>query len=322
MRKPLTWRLSKSLFLPLLFCSSVALGQEWPSRVVTIVLPWTAGGSASLLAQTVANKLSEVTRQKFIVEPRPGAGGTVGAGIVARAAPDGHTLVLSGQASHVVGPMINPVAYDPIKDVTHIGYLGGAPYMMMIHPGVQARTLREFLALARSTSGGLSIGSPGQGTLGALSIEMMRTKLGDSIVHAAYKASTPAASDVIGGHIHAALVTIVVAEPLLKAGKVRPIVTSARQRLSKYPDVPTFIEEGMPELTGNGWFGISGPAGMPLHIVHRLNLEIRKMLTAPDVVTLFERQGIETDTSMDAASFSNLVRSETLKWKPIVEKTK
>jgi len=298
-----------------------ALAQDWPARPVKIVAPFAPGGSADTLGRLVAEKLSVRLNQNFVVENRPGAGGLIGSEVVAKAPPDGYTLVVSGIASHVIAPAMSPAPFDPLKSFSHIALFGGPPVVLVVHPGLEARNLDEFIGLSKSRAGGLSYGSPGQGTQGHLTAELLKAQSGANLTHVPYKGAALAMSDLMGGHIPAVSSTLTTAATQIKAGKARALALSSARRLPDFPDVPTFGESGYPELVATVWFSLSGPAGLPPAIVSKLNAEVRDALKLPDVRRRLQSDGVEPN-ELDAAAFTDFVRAEIARWAPLAKAMK
>jgi tripartite-type tricarboxylate transporter receptor subunit TctC len=294
-----------------------AAAQEYPTKPARMVVPFAPGGASDTLARLVADKLGRSLGQQFIVENRGGAGGMLGSDLVAKSAPDGYTLVVSGIASHVIAPSSAPAPFDPLKSFTHIALFGGPPSGLTVNPGLPARTLGEFIALTKSKPGGLSFGSAGHATHSHLIGELFRQKTGAILVHIPYKGAAPAVADVVAGHLPASF-TGTFALPQAKAGKIRYLAITGAHRLPDIPDVPTFGELGMKELTTTTWFGLSGPAGMQRDVVTRLNTATRQALALPDVREKLAREGTEPN-DLDAEGFTAFVRSELELWGPIAK---
>jgi tripartite-type tricarboxylate transporter receptor subunit TctC len=292
--------------------------QDWPAKPVKIIAPYAPGGSADTLARLVAEKLTSRLKQNFLVENRAGAGGVLGSEIVAKAAPDGYTLVVSGIGSHVIAPAISPAPFDPMASFTHIALFGGPPAVLVVHPALEAKTLKEFVALSKSRAGGLSFGSPGQGTHGHLIAEMFKAQSGAGLTHVPYKGAAPAIVDLIAGHIPATSTTLTTAATHIKAGKARALAVTASARLPEFPDVPTFVEAGFSELVAMTWFSLSGPAGLPQPIVRKLNSEVRAILHLPEVRERLQGEAIEPN-DLDAAAFTEFVRKEIARWTPFAK---
>jgi tripartite-type tricarboxylate transporter receptor subunit TctC len=310
--------LMRLLALLLVFASVNSFAQDWPARPVKIIVPFSPGGTADTLGRLVAGKLAEQLKESFVVENRGGAGGAVGSDLVAKAPPDGYTLVVSGIASHVIAPHLpQGTPYDPQKDFTHIALFGGPPAVLAVNPSLGAKNLKEFVALAKSKPGALSYGSPGNGTQGHLVAELFKRLAGIEMQHVPYKGASAAVTDMIAGHIPSVSTTLSTAAGQIRAGRARGLAISAASRLPEYPDLPTFAESGYPELVATVWFSLSGPAGMPPQIVQRLNAEVRRALELSDVREKLRVEGI-TPNRLDAKEFGAFVADELRRWAPIV----
>lgn len=295
-----------------------ALAQAWPAKPVRVIVPFAPGGSADTLGRLVAQKLGESLHQTFVVENRGGAGGVIGAELVTKAPPDGYTLLVSGVASHCIAPaMSKDFPFDPLRDFTHIALFGGPPGVLVVHPGVAAKDLKEFIALLKSQPGKLSYGSPGNGTQGHLLGEHLKQVAGIEMTHVPYKGAGPAVADMIAGHVAAGSTTLSTAATQIRAGKLRALAVSSSRRLPDFPDVPTYAELGYPELTATIWFSLSGPAGMPRDIVNRLNAEVRRILQQADVRERLRPEGVEFG-DLDAQAFTAYVAAELKRWAPVV----
>lgn len=298
--------------------ASAAAAQVWPSKPVRLIVPFAPGGSADTLGRLVAQKLSESLKQTFVVENRGGAGGVIGSELVAKAPADGYTLLVSGVASHCIAPALSKeFPFDPLRDFTHIALFGGPPGVLVVHPGVAAKDLREFVALLKAQPGRISYGSPGNGTQGHLLAEQLKQVAGIEMTHVPYKGAGPAVADMIAGHVSAGSTTLSTAATQIRAGKLRALAVSSSRRLADFPDVPTYAELGYPELTATIWFSLSGPAGVPRDIVNRLNSEVRRILQQPDVRERLRPEGVEIG-DLDPQAFSAYVAAELKRWAPVV----
>ena len=302
----------------LLFVLVVHAAQAWPDKPVKIIVPFAPGGSADTLGRLIAQKLGEQLKASFVVENRPGAGGALGSDLVAKAAPDGYTLVVSGIASHVIAPFLpNGTPYDPLRDFTHIALFGGPPAVLAVHPSVKAKDLREFVLLAKSKPGALSYGSPGNGTQGQLVAELFKQRAGIDVQHVPYKGASGAVTDLIAGHIPAVSTTLTTAASQIRAGRARALAISAAARLAEFPDIPTYAELGYPDLVAIVWFALSGPANLPVDIVERLNAEVNRALALPDVRERLKPEGI-VPNRLTAKEFNAFVADEFRRWGPVV----
>jgi len=306
-----------AVFVSLLAASGAHGQAPWPQRPVKIIAPFSPGGSADTLGRIAAQKLGDALKQSFLVENRPGAGGFIGSEIVAKAPPDGYTLVVSGIASHVLAPALSKAPFDPLRDFTHIALFGGPPTALVVHPDFPARTLAEFIGLAKARAEGIAYGSPGNGTHGHMVAEMLRQSLSLRLTHVPYKGAALAVADILAGHVPAGSFTLTTSGQQVRAGKLRALATTGERRLADYPDAPTFAELGHPELTSITWFGLSGPAGLPAEIVNTINAEVRKGFVAPDVREKLRTEAIEPN-EMDARQYTAFVEREITRWTPIV----
>ena len=295
-----------------------ALAQaDYPSKPIKIVVPYAPGGSSDTLGRLIARHLQEAFKQTVVVENKGGAGGVIGSKEVAKAAPDGYTLVVSGIGSHVIAPVDTP-GMDPMKDFTHIAMLAGPPLGMVVNAEQPIKDVKGFIAFVQGNAGGLSWGSPGQGTHGHLTGELFRQANKLNMVHIAYKGAGPAVGDLLGNQIPAAFMTLSSSNAHVDTGKLRLLAVSSAKRVAHYPDTPTLAELGYPQLTGTTWFSISGPAGMPNEAVERLNAEIRRGLKTPALVKALANESMET-IDLDAAGFTKYVASEISRWTPAVK---
>jgi tripartite-type tricarboxylate transporter receptor subunit TctC len=311
--------LLRSLACSAALCAAVAHAQTYPVKPVKVIVPFGPGGSADTLGRLASSKLSEALGQSFVVENRGGAGGLVGSDLVAKSAPDGYTLVVSGIASHAIGPvLVERPPFDPIKDFTHIALFGGPPLVLAVNPQVSAKTLKEFIQLLKAKPDSISYGSPGVGTHGHLFAELIKQRQGIQMAHVPYKGAAQAVADLIAGHLQAVSTTLTTAGAQIRAGKAVPLAISAEKRLPDYPNAPTFRELGYPDLTAVTWFSLSGPAGMPADIVTRLNTETRKGLHMPDARERMKPEGIEPG-DLDPRQFSEFVAAEVKRWTPVVK---
>jgi len=305
-------------FALLFFCVSTAAAQGWPARPVRIVVPFAPGGTADTLGRLVAQKLSEQLKESFVVENRGGAGGVVGSEIVSKAQPDGYTFVVSGIASHVIAPLLpQGTPYDPLKDFTHVALFGGPPAVFAVNPSLGVKDLRGFVALAKSEPGKLSYGSPGNGTQGQLVAELFKHLAGIDVLHVPYKGASGAVADLMGGRVAAVSTTLSTAAGQIKSGRALALALSSEKRLPDYPDIPTFAEQGYPELVATVWFSLSGPAGVPQDVVSKLNAEVRRALDLPDMRERLRHDGIASNR-LTAPEFAAFVAEELRRWGPVV----
>ena len=297
----------------------LAQDANWPQRAVKVVVPYSAGGSSDTLGRVVAQGLSELYKQPFVIENRGGAGGVIGSQQVAKAAPDGYTLVVSGIGSHVIAPVDNPKAFDPMKEFTHIAVLGGPPIALAINADLPVKDVKEFIDYTKSRPEGISWGSPGKGTHGYLIGESFEDMTKTRLVHIAYKGAAPAVADLAAGHIPASFTTLSTASTQIQSGRVRVLAVTSSKRLANFPDVPTFAELGFPSLTSVTWFSLSGPAGMQPELVRKINLEVRKIMRSPQAQEMLNKTSMET-FDWDVARFNQFFSDEIKRWTPMVKK--
>ena len=291
---------------------------DWPSKTIRLVVPYAAGGSSDTLGRLIGRYLQDTLKQTVVIENKAGAGGLIGSKEVARAAPDGYTLVISGIGSHVIAPVDTPGSIDPMKDFSHIALLGGPPLGMVVNAELPVRDVKGFIDFVRASPKGLSWGSPGQGTHGHLTGELFRQVNKLDMVHIAYKGAGPAVADLLGNQIPAAFMTLSSSNAHVDTGKLRLLAVSSAKRVAAYPQAPTFAELGYPQLTGTTWFSVSGPAGMPVAVVDRLNAEIRRGLQSPPVRAAMAAESMESG-DFDAAGFTRFVAAEIARWTPAVK---
>ena len=291
---------------------------DWPQKPIRIVVPYAPGGSADTLGRLIAKHLGEAFKQTVVVENKAGAGGLIGSQLVAKAAPDGYTLVVSGIGSHVIAPVDQTAGFDPMKDFSHIALLAGPPLAVVVNAELPVKDLAGLVSYVRTNPQGLSWGSPGQGTHGHLTGELFRTQARLNMVHIAYKGAGPAVADLIANQIPAAFMTLSSANAHVQTGKLRLLATSAAKRVAEFPNAPTLAELGYPGLTGITWFALSGPAGMPPALVDKINAEVRRGMQTAAVKAVLQAESMET-IDLDPAGFTRYMQSEIERWTPAVK---
>jgi tripartite-type tricarboxylate transporter receptor subunit TctC len=306
-------------FLTILTLLPGLAAAEWPDKPVRVIVPYAAGGANDLLGRVFAEQLSKAFGQQFFVENRTGGGGLIGTEAAARAAPDGTTLIISGMPSHVLAPAMNKNAsFDPIKDFTHIAYVGGPPNVFVVNPALGVRSLADLVALGRRGQA-IDYVSPGSGTLGQLLAEFFAQKAGIKLQPIMTKGASQGMMDLVSGNVNLGTMTWTSALGQIRSGKVVPIVVSSRARLAEFPDLPTFKDLGYDDLTAVSWFALSGPAGLPKDITQRLNATVATMLERPEVRKRLERDSIETQ-AMTSEEFTQFVAGEIAKWTPVAKR--
>lgn len=300
-----------SLLPATLAAPSLAQAQAWPSRPVRVVVPFPPGGTTDFVARLVSTRLGTVLGQSFVIENRAGAGGTVGSDAVAKSPPDGHMLVISNIASHGVGPSVyRTMPYDSVRDFSHIAVMAEIPSVLAVNVNSPIRTFADFLAAARARPGALTVASPGNGTSSHAKQEILKRSAGIDTIHVPYRGSGPMMNDLTAGSVDAMITTLVEAG---RNERFRLLAVTAPQRVQGWPDLPSFVELGHPDLVASTWFGLSGPAGMPAPIVERLNTEVLAALASPEIAPRLVETGA-TPRRMSAAEYTAFIAAEVERW--------
>jgi tripartite-type tricarboxylate transporter receptor subunit TctC len=300
--------------------SGAAASQDWPNKPVRVIVAYAAGGANDLLGRVFSEQLAKTFGQQFFVENRTGGSGLIGTEAVARAAPDGYTLQISGMPSHVLAPAMNKnVNFDPIRDFTHIAYLGGPPNVFVVHESLGVSSFRELLALMRREAGGVQYVSPAIGSVGNMVAEYVADKEKVKLVHVVYRGGGQAIQDLVAGHVKVGSMTLSTTKPHIAAGKLKAIAVSSEQRLPDFPDLPTLVELGYPELVVTTWYSLAGPAGMPRDIVGKLNAAVNKAMELPDVKKHLETGMVQTK-AMTADEATRFMQDEVTKWAPVARR--
>ena len=274
----------RGVALLLFWTAGLACGQSYPAKPLRIVVGFAAGGSVDLIARILAQKLSAALAQQVVVENRGGAGGNIAGDVVAKAPPDGYTLLVSNGGGLGTNLSIyTKMPYDPLKDLAPVALLVYQDNVLILNPSVPPRTLKEFIAFAKARPGQLTHGSGGNGSQGHMSAELFASMTGVKMIHVPYKGGTPAMADLLGGQIDLMFQVLPEAVQAIKNGRVRALAVTSLKRSAAVPNVPTVAEAGVPGYEFEGWMGIAGPAGMPRELVARLNAEVNKALAASDV---------------------------------------
>jgi tripartite-type tricarboxylate transporter receptor subunit TctC len=296
-----------------------AYAQQYPSGPIRLIVGYTAGGATDLLARAVGAKLSEGLGQPVIVENRPGAGSVIGSAAVARAAPDGYTLLMGAFALAVNATLQKNVPYDTLKSFAPISQVAMTPYLLVVHPSMPVKNVQQLIALAKKLPGELNYASAGIGTGAHLSGELLRTIAGVEIVHVPYKGAKPATVDVLGGRVTMTFVNILQTMPLVRQGKLRALGVTTAKRSSIAPDIPTIAESGVPGYELDGWFGVLAPANTPQSVISILHSAIINALQAKETRDRFLALGVEPVGS-SPEEFGRFIRNEVHKWGDIVRR--
>lgn len=290
----------------------------FPSRPVTIVVPYTPGGSPDVLARAIAQQLSQRWAQPVVVENRPGAGGNIAAAYVARAAADGYTLLMGSDGPLAINPFIyGRLPFDPLQDFAPAALLASVDFMLVTQPSSSAATVREFIALARKERPALTYGSSGAGSQHHLGMEMFKSMAQVDLVHVPYKGVVPALSDVMGGHVAAMFVAVPTAAPYVRSGRLKAIAVSGKERSPLVPGVPTIDESGLPGFELRAWFGLLAPAATPSRIVSQINSDANAVSQRPEMKSALQDLGFRT-LSETPEGFARFLKAEQGRWKQVV----
>jgi tripartite-type tricarboxylate transporter receptor subunit TctC len=306
-----------ALLLALCCAALPAVAQAYPTKAVRMIVPYPPGGGNDTLARLFAAKLSDRLGQQFVVENRPGAGAMIGTEAAAKSAPDGYTILLSSIATHALSPnLYSRVPYDPVKDFAPITLLGIAPTVLVVNADLPAKTLQEFINLAKKQQ--LAYASGGNGTPPHINAEVFKSVAGIDLLHVAYKGGGPALVDLMAGRVQAMLDTAASAMPHVRSGKLRALAISAPRRSPELPDLPTFAEAGLPQYDTNAWYSMHAPAGTSPDIVRRLNAELVAILKDPEILARFKQ--LATDpVGNSPEEFAAFVRAELDKYARIIK---
>jgi tripartite-type tricarboxylate transporter receptor subunit TctC len=311
--------MKKTLLAAALVLASIgtALAQPYPSKPVRVIVGFPAGGGVDITARIFTTKLSEIWGSTIIVENRSGAGSTVAADMVVKSPPDGYTLMLVSIASHGIAPsMYKKLPYDTIRDFAPISLIGKTPNVLNVHPSLPARSVQEFVALAKANPGNIQYGSGGIGTSPHLSMELFKSMTRIDIMHIPYKGGAQALADLMGGHVSAMLGNLAEQIGAIKAGKVRAIGISSAKRNPLLPNVPTIAESGVPGFEVTAWYGLAGQAAMPKPVQDKLHADMMKALKMPDLQQRLLEQGIDP-APLTQEQFADFIKSEIARWNKV-----
>jgi tripartite-type tricarboxylate transporter receptor subunit TctC len=303
----------------LLSSASLAHAQNYPSRPITLIIPFAPGGSTSIVGRGVADKMGELLGEKVVVDNRPGAGGTVGTKAVAKSEPDGYTLLLGYTGTLAIGPSLykNP-GYDPRKDFAPIGMIGNAPNSLVVHPAFPAKTVAELIAYAKVNPGKVNFGSAGAGTASHISGEYFASAAGIKLVHIPYKGTGPVLTDLLGGHIPMAFAPVPASHSNVAAGKLRALAVTSATRSGLMPEVPTIAESGLAGFDASLYYGLVAPAGTPKPIIDKLNKALRDALASDEVKRQLGNDGTDI-TPGTPEDYAALIDKDEKKWAGLVK---
>ncbi len=298
--------------------SAYALGQPYPAKTVRFIVPYAAGGGVDIVTRTLAQKLTEQVGQSFVVENRPGGNANIASEAVAKAAPDGYTLLMGSPANAVNGSLYKKLPYDVLRDFAPVSLIGYGPLVLVVHPSVPARTVKELIALCKAQPGQLNYASGGNGTSQHLAGELLRVTTGIAVVHIPYKGAAPALVDLIGGQIAFMFNNTLEVLPYVKAARLRALAVASTRRSAVLPDLPTFAQAGYPGFEATVWWGVLAPAATPRDVVVKLNAEIVKAMNAPDIKEKFSALGAET-TGSTPEQYAEFLKEEVTKWAGVIK---
>lgn len=296
-----------------------ALAQNYPAKPIRFVVPFAPGGGVDLIARTIAQKLSDTWGQSVVVDNRGGGGGNTGTDMVAKALPDGYTLLMGYVGNLAINPFLfRKLPYDSLKDFAPIALTATAPNVLVAHPSLPANSVRELVALAKARPGALNYASAGNGTVGHLVAELFKTETGVQITHIPYKGNGPALTDVLGGQVQLLFAAPGAVIQHARAGKLRALAVASPRREPSMSEVATFAEAGFPTIEAYGWYGVLAPAGTPEEIIGRLHTEIVRIMRSPDVKERLATHGYDAVTSTPQ-QFRELIRTDLAKWEKVVK---
>ena len=297
----------------------VALAQSYPAKPVRMLVGFPPGGSTDIMARLIAPGLSEAFKQQFVIDNRPGANSNIAAELAARAPADGYTLLVVSASFSTNVSLYPKMGYDPLRDFAPITRIAAVHNVMLVHPSLPVKTVKEFVALAKAKRGEIVFASSGSGSTSHLAAELLKTSVGGlDTVHVPYKGVAPAIVDLISGQVHALVSTMPSATPHVKSGRVRPLAVASAQRAQTMPQVPTFQEAGFPGFEASAWNAVLAPAGTPDDIIRRLNAAIVKIVHSPDIKETLAAQGAEA-IGDSADQFGKYLQAEVAKWAKVVK---
>lgn len=314
-----SWLLSLALALGAPLAAAQGAAASYPSKPVRVIVPFPPGGATDILARAVGNELQKNWGQPFVIENRPGAGGNTGTDAVAKSPPDGYTLLMGTVGTHGINASLYPkLPYDPVRDFAPVALVALVPNILVVHPSVPAKSVRELIDYARAHPGKLDYASSGNGTSIHLAAELFKSMTGVYMVHIPYRGSAFAMQDLLTGQVQVMFDNMPSALPQVKAGKLRALAVTSARRSPAAPDVPTLTESGLSGYEASSWFGMLAPAGTPPEIVEKLNAAIVKALQSPEVRDRLASQGAEP-ASLTPAEFARFIDAEIAKWAKVVK---
>jgi len=305
----------------LLLCAQFALAQAYPNKPVRMIAPFSAGGGADVVARLFAQKLSEALAQQVVVDNRPGASNIIGTEATARAAPDGYTIMIANTVHTINAGLVRKLPFDPVGDFTAIGLLATTPFILVVHPSLPVKSVKELIALAKARPGQINYASGGPGTAAHLTAEMFRLGAGIDIVHIPYKGISQGLIDTVAGATQIMIPSPLTALPQVKAGRLRALAVTTAERSQSLPEVPTMREAGVPGYEFSSWYGLLGPRALPAPVVSRLNDAVNKSLQQADVRSRLAAEAAEP-AGGTPQQFAELLRQEAKRFTDLVKQSK
>jgi len=303
--------------LALAFALAGTAQAQWPERPIKIVVPFPAGGPTDVVTRVLADKLSQALGQAVVIDNRPGAGGSIGSDFVAKSAPDGYTLLMSTGSSHSVGPSLQKLPYDPVRDFTPIVYVGYATNIMLASPMLAANTVAEFIEAAKKDPGRYNYATSGIGSVAHLTAEMFAAQAGIKLTHVPYKGTQLSIPDLIQGNVSILFDSVTTAKPHVEGKRLKALGISSLKRSEIVPDIPTISESGLPGFESWNYFGLFGPANLPRVITERVNTETNHIVADPAMRERFHQLGFEI-TGGTPGDFATVISTETAKWSKVI----
>ena len=301
-----------------LLLAAAAQAQTYPNRAVRLVVPFAAGGSTDIIARTVGQKLNELWGQPVVVDNRPGGNTVIGTEAVARAAPDGYSLLVTPAPFTIVPSLTAKLPYDPARDFEPITLINTTPLVVVVHPGVPAKSIKELIALAKAKPGSLNFGSSGSGGSNHLAGELFNAMAGVKMVHIPYKGNAPALTDLVGGHVDVLFNGLTSAMPLIKSGKLRALAVTSISRAGSLPDMPTLDELGLKGFQAVAWNGLTAPARTPKDIISKINADVLKVVRSPELVERLKAEGSDP-VGNSPEQYAAFLREEIAKWNKVIK---
>jgi tripartite-type tricarboxylate transporter receptor subunit TctC len=323
-RNRIPWRAGAAICLSALACAAFAAGEaqpRYPVKAIRLISPFAPGGGASTVARLIGPELTEVWGQPVVVDNRPGAGGSIGTELAARSPADGYTLVMATASTIVINPLVGKVPFDPIRDFTPVVHTTTVPLVLVVHPGVPVKTVKELVGYAKEQGGRINYASSGEGTTSHLAAELFRSLTNAPMTHVPYKGGGQAIVDLVAGHVQTGFVNILEALPQVNAGRLRALAVSTTKRSPVAPSIPAVVEAGVPGYEVIQWSGVLGPAGLPKGVVSKINAEIGRILARPDVRQRLVDSGADPGGG-SPDQFGAMIRSEITKWSKVVKSVK